>query len=265
MSVLRAIGRLAGLVALAATILPLQALVAGPLLHDYDTLPALAGKGAMKLAGIRLAFNGVAPEKNGPMMYMANHQSYLDPLLLHSFLHDAMVANDGVAKLPLLGRIIRGVGTIFVVRFAKGKFIPDAHEQVVKALNKGRNVAVFPEGTTSSGEHILPYKNGVLSVMFNNLAHARLEPHVRAQGFAINVTRVNGQSVKENPALRETFAWHGDQNALTHIWNLLKSKSMDIEITGLPVMDPDNYAGRKEFAQAAEQQMRQAVDPAPGA
>ena len=263
MSVLRAIGRLAGLIALAAVILPLQALVAGPLFHDRDTLPSLAGKGAMKLAGIRLAFNGVAPEKNGPMMYMANHQSYLDPMVLHSFLHAAMVSNDGVAKIPLLGRAVAAAGTIFVTRFAHGKYIPDAHEQLVKTLNAGRNVAVFPEGRTSDGSGVLPYKNGVLSVMFNNLAHDRLEPHVRAQAFAINVTHVNGQSVAENPSLRETFAWH-NQNVLSHIWNLLKTKSMDIEVTGLPVMDPADYPGRKEFAAAAEQQMRQAHVPSPG-
>src|SRR6185503_20074175 len=110
MSVLRAIGRLAGLIALAVTILPLQALVAGPLFHDRDTLPSLAGKGLLKLTGIKLAFNGVAPEKNGPMIYMANHQSYLDPMVLHSFLHAAMVANGGIAKTPVLGNIVGSAG-----------------------------------------------------------------------------------------------------------------------------------------------------------
>jgi lyso-ornithine lipid O-acyltransferase len=186
-------------------------------------------------------------------------------MVLHSFLHAAMVANDGVEKLPLLGRIVRSAGTIFVVRYAHGKFIPDAHEQLVNTLNEGRNVAVFPEGTTSNGSGVLPYKNGVLSVMFNNLAKDKLEPHVRAQGFAINVTRVNGQSVAEDPSLRETFAWYGSKNVLRHIWNLLKTKSMDIEIVGLPVLDPADYAGRKEFAAAAEQQVRQAHVPSPAA
>jgi lyso-ornithine lipid O-acyltransferase len=258
MSFLRAIGRLAGLCALAATILPLQALVAGPLFRDYDTLPALAGKGIMKLTGISLVFNGVAPEKSGSMIYMANHQSYLDPLLLNSFLKCAQVSKAEHAKVPVLGRILGSVGTIFVQRNAGGKFIPQVHDQLVKTLNGGRNVAVFPEGTTTDGSHILPFKNGVLSVMFNNLSGAKLEPHVRAQGFAINVTHVNGQDVATNPSLRDKFAWYGSMNALSHVWTLLKTKTMRVEVTGLPVMDPDDYPGRKEFARAAEQLIRQA-------
>jgi 1-acyl-sn-glycerol-3-phosphate acyltransferase len=264
MSFLRAIGRLAGLCVLAVTILPFQVLVAGPLLRDYDTVPALAGKRLMDLVGINLVFTGVAPEKRSPMIYMANHQSYLDPWLLYSFLKGACVSKAEHAEVKLMGGILGSVGTIFVRRNAGGKFIPQAHDQLVKTLNAGRNVIVFPEGTTSDGSKILPFRNGVLSVMFNNLSGTELKPHVRAQGFAIAVTHVNGQAVSENPSLRDKFAWYGDTNGLSHLWCLLKTKNMRVEVTGLPVMDPDHYAGRKEFARAAEELIRQAACAVPG-
>lgn len=260
MSVLRALGRMAGVAALCAALLPAQILIAGPLFKDRDTLPNLLYRGMTKVLGINIEYSGGAIEKNRPMIYYANHQSYLDPIVTGNFLKGAIVAMEEISHWPVIGGIGRALGLIYVKRDKHGEFMPNDHAREAKALNSGRNIVVFPEAGTTDGSNVKKFKNGILTIMFNNTSNVPMNRDVRVQPFAINVKRVNGEAVNGNQSLRDKFAWYGEERStLAHLWNLLNTKSIDLEVKILPVMDPHDYPDRQSFAAAAETTLRNAV------
>ncbi len=247
---------------LAAAIIPAQMLIAGPIFRDRDTLPQLFAKGLRKIMGIKIEFNGAAIEKSGPMIYNGNHVSYLDPLIMGSFVKGAYVSKHEVSEWPVAGSIGRAVGMIFVIRNQNGKYIPEAQAQTIEALNKDRNVLVYPEATTSDGTDVLPFKMGVISVPFNNVSGVRLEKeNVRMQSFAMRVTHIDGKELKSHDYAEDKYSWHGDNCVPMgeHFRELLKVRSVRIEVTALPVMDPKDYDDRRSFAAAARERIRKAL------
>jgi 1-acyl-sn-glycerol-3-phosphate acyltransferase len=271
MGILRALPRLAGILAMAALLLPVHLLIAEPLFQNKKTIPRLFCKGATRLAGITAVYNGVAPEQKRRVMNIFNHISDLDPVIINCFLDSAFVGKDTVSEWFLIGRLARSVGTIFVKRYAGGKYLPEVHGKIAATLNQGRNVSIFPEGRTTNGKNVNPFKNGGLSLSFNNLSDVKLNQPIVSQLYALKVTHVNGQPVgPQDQNLRDIYACYGDYpnsasntqemiDTARHIWRLLKNKSVRIEMTGLPVMDPKDYSDYRAFAAAAENTIRNVV------
>jgi 1-acyl-sn-glycerol-3-phosphate acyltransferase len=98
----------------------------------------------------------------GAKMLVANHVSWLDVMVLHALCPQArFVAKAEVQHWPLIGRLVAGAQTFFVERER-----PHRAREVVAAmtaeLRTGGTVVVFPEGTTSSGHSVLPFRSGLL-------------------------------------------------------------------------------------------------------
>ena len=100
------------------------------------------------ICGLRLSVHGVA-STDAPVLYAANHVSYLDIVLLGAQLNASFVSKAEVRKWPAIGWFARQVGTTFIHR-RKG----DSHAQVKHLgarLAAGDNLVLFPEGTPSDG------------------------------------------------------------------------------------------------------------------
>ena len=121
-------------------------------------LPQLSGRrrlfrGAARLM-LRLA--GIAPHIEGldvlpttrPLVIAANHASYLDGLVLTAVLpfDFAFVAKRELAGGPIAGTFLKGLGTVFVERFNPAGGVETAHD-IMRTLEAGESLAVFPEGT----------------------------------------------------------------------------------------------------------------------
>ena len=103
---------------------------------------------------------------------VANHVSWLDIPALHASAPQArFVSKSAIAHWPLLGRLARAGGTLFIERERKRDALRVVHE-VADALRGADAVAVFPEGTTGAGHDVLPFHANLLQAAIAT-AHGR--------------------------------------------------------------------------------------------
>jgi 1-acyl-sn-glycerol-3-phosphate acyltransferase len=117
-------------------------------------------RGLLRAAGVSLHVRG--RPRPGAVLLVANHVSWLDIAAIHAVApHARFVSKADVQRWPLLGRLIRGAGTLFIERERKRDALRVVHH-VAEALAAGQTVAVFPEGTTGPGPATLPFHANLL-------------------------------------------------------------------------------------------------------
>lgn len=116
-----------------------------------------AARRVLELHGVAVEASGPIPA--GPALLAANHLSWLDPLVIASAVACTPVSKLDVARWPVIGSIARDLGVVFVSRGdpASGARALGAMTQ---ALEHGVNVLNFPEGTTTAGDRVLPFRSG---------------------------------------------------------------------------------------------------------
>jgi 1-acyl-sn-glycerol-3-phosphate acyltransferase len=112
----------------------------------------------VRLLGVHVERSGRLP--NGRCVVVANHRSYVDIPLLMSQIPSIFLAKSEIARWPLFGAAARLCGTVFVERDDRGSR-KRALERLGALLDGGERIAVFPEGTTSTGPGCLPFRPGV--------------------------------------------------------------------------------------------------------
>lgn len=111
--------------------------------------------------GIEVHLRGDLPR--GPAILVANHISYLDPLAIMSVVPSLGIAKHEVASWPVLGELARGLDLLLVDRAD-----PHSGARVLlrarTLLDRGASILVFPEGTTTFGGDVLPFKRGMFGL-----------------------------------------------------------------------------------------------------
>jgi 1-acyl-sn-glycerol-3-phosphate acyltransferase len=114
----------------------------------------------LRTLGVELRLHGLPHA--GAVLIVANHVSWLDILALHATApRTRFVSKTAIAHWPLLGSLARAGGTLFIERERKRDALRVVHE-VADALRGDDAVAVFPEGTTGPGDHVLPFHANLL-------------------------------------------------------------------------------------------------------
>ena len=113
---------------------------------------------ACRVLGVRVRTYGSMPSSG---VLVSNHLSYLDIVVLSSIRPCVFVAKRDVAKWPLFGWLAHAAGTIFVDRERRFSS-PKAVDAIGDAIAKGSVVVIFPEGTSSDGSTVLPFKSALL-------------------------------------------------------------------------------------------------------
>lgn len=111
--------------------------------------------------GVVTHLRGSFPEQ--PCVIVANHLSYLDPLVLVGLHPACPVAKAEVSGWPFIGQTMRDFGVSFVERgnpYSGAKVL----RRGLRALRAGVSVLNFPEGTTSTGESLLPFHRGIFGL-----------------------------------------------------------------------------------------------------
>ena len=97
-----------------------------------------------------------------PTVYVANHVSYLDVLVLGALLDGTFIAKSEIASWPLFGLLCRLTGTLFVRRHWRSALIQ--RNALAGRMRQGESFILFGEGTSSNGLGVLPIKTSLLSV-----------------------------------------------------------------------------------------------------
>jgi 1-acyl-sn-glycerol-3-phosphate acyltransferase len=115
----------------------------------------------IRVLGVRVTVSGTPPAS--PFFLVSNHLGYLDVVVLGSQVPCVFVARGDLAEWPVAGRLCRSAGTVFIDRENK-RDIPRAIGRIADALADGAGVIVFPEGTSSAGAGVLPFRPSLLDV-----------------------------------------------------------------------------------------------------
>jgi 1-acyl-sn-glycerol-3-phosphate acyltransferase len=152
-----------------------------------------------------------------PFFLVANHLSYVDVIVLASQVDCRFIAKQDISTWPLIGLLCRSVGTIFIDRNNR-RDIARVNAQVEQALAEGRGVVLFPEGTSSQGTTVLPFKPGLLELA------------ARA-GLAVSYATLSyGVPDRETPA-HLSVCWWGDMTFIIHLSGLLRLSEIDATLT----------------------------------
>ena len=195
--------------------------------------------GMLTLLGIRLELHG-EPCAGGPMLLVANHISWLDILVMHAARYCRFVSKADVMRWPLIGTLATGSGTIYIERASRRDALRVVHD-VAESLKRGEVVAVFPEGTTSDGNHVLPFHA--------NLIQAAVSANAPAQPVALSFIDTRTRAVSFTPC------YVGDDSLMNSVWRTLGGPPVTAVVRyGVPQMP----LGRDRRAWAAD--LRSAVD-----
>lgn len=201
--------------------------------------------------GVRVVIHGAAARKH-PMMIVANHASWLDILVLASVANVTYVAKAEVRDWPVFGLLARLQRSVFVVREDRHKTHHQANE-MAERLNAGEIVVLFPEGTTSDGNRLLPFKT---SLFASATAAASESPtgSVVVLPVAVAYTKVHGMPMGFYH--RPIAAWPGDVELLPHLLGVLKEGALDAEVAfGTPIA-VTSTSNRKVLSAATEGEIR---------
>ncbi len=242
----RAALKLLGLFAWSAMLVPPQLLVLWRVLGSIDpyTITKLWHRGVCALIGVRVQIKGT-PLCASRMVYVSNHVSHFDIPVLGSVLKGSFVAKEDMARWPITGFMARLQQTVFISRDPRaGKAVTDS---IAAQLRNGRSLILFPEGTTSDGSGVLPFKSSIFGILFAGDAEISA---IAVQPVIIRVLAVDGRAVSSQSD-RDGYAFYGDMHAGAHAWGFLRSKGAEIEVRFVDAITADAALDRKALAQRA--------------
>lgn len=201
-----------------------------------------------RITGLRINVKGRPKRANGTL-YVANHVSYLDIIVLGHLLDTRFVAKNDVAKWPLFGWLATLANTLFVTRDPRHSAKDST--SIAAALADGDQLLMFPEGTSSDGRKVLPFKSALLSAV--GPAHVNTQTLVQPVAIAY-ISYADGRAL--TGSLRDLYAWYGDMTLFDHLMTVFGLKGAMVEVTFLPPIKPTAYPSRKHLAHACETAVR---------
>ena len=116
-------------------------------------------KSFVRISHMKIEVIGTPPTP--PFFLVTNHLSYTDIGAIRAVAKGIFVAKSDIEGWFLAGRIVRDMGAIFIDRTNR-RDIPRAGELIIERLDAGEGVIVFPEGTSTKGEEVLPFNSSFL-------------------------------------------------------------------------------------------------------
>lgn len=238
-SPLNAILRLTGFLVWTVVVVPIYAVLLGlGRVALCRTVACFYWRIAVRLLGIEVIVRGTAcPQR--PALFVANHASYLDIVVLGSLLPAAFVAKKEVGQWPGIGVLAKLGRTVFVDRRPRRSL--DQRDEMIARLAAAReSLVLFPEGTSNDGNRVLPFKSALLSVAELRLPDGQPLP---VQPVSIAYTRLDGLPMGR--AWRPFYAWYGDMELAPHLWVVLGLGRVTVEVEFHPTVDLDRFGSRR--------------------
>jgi 1-acyl-sn-glycerol-3-phosphate acyltransferase len=192
-----------------------------------------------RAAGMKVRVVGVPLERD--VLFLANHLSWLDILVLAGASGTAFVSKAEVAGTPVVGWLANLNNTVFVAR-AERSAVRGQADSLRTALASRQPVALFPEGTTEGGPDILPFRASLLAALFPPLPGVKVQPVALDYGTAAH-----------------DLAWIGEESGLANVRKVLARRgSTPVTVQFLEPVDPAS-GDRKALASAARAEIVEAL------
>ena len=201
-------------------------------------------RNAFRIMGIRFHSSGALMTQRGAIV--ANHSSWLDIFALNARERIYFVSKAEVAGWPGIGWLARATGTVFIRRDRK-----EARQQAQifkDRLEVGHKLLFFPEGTSTDGLRVLPFKSTLFAALFSN----DYQDQMFVQPVAVVYRAPDGVS-------RRFYGWWGDMDFGSHLIKTLgAARQGGVEVLYLPPVRVLDFPDRKALSQHLESCVRDA-------
>jgi 1-acyl-sn-glycerol-3-phosphate acyltransferase len=209
-------------------------------LISFSRIASFYGKISLMLFGVKINLKNLDRYKGTKENYMivSNHLSYLDIFVIYSVIPSVFVANSELEEEFPLGAVTKYGGGVFVERRNRSRLLDDL-SNISSVLDMGLNIVLFPEGTTSNGKGVAPFKAPFLKSAINTGANVL--------PLCINYKKINGESVdKENKNL---ILYYESITFFEHFFRLLTIKNIEVDLEALEEIEVNPKMTRKELSQ----------------
>lgn len=202
--------------------------------------PMLFLRYAARISGARVKTEGTHLKRD--VFYVANHVSWIDILSLAGACGTAFVAKAELEQSPLVGWLASLNRTVFVKREHR-MGVAEQINALKEALSDNWSVTVFPEGTTTDGRSLLPFKTSMLSVLEPPPPGVLVQPVLLDYG-----------------EIAEWIGWIGEEGGLNNSKRVLARKgTFELRIKFLEPFSPEDFRGRKAISQEARRRIEDAL------
>ena len=195
----------------------------------------------LRLFGLKLKVIG--KQSYNSTIFVSNHISWTDILVIQSVLDIIFVAKSDVKKMPGLGFLAGIANTVFIDRnpqkISKDSLI------LKKKIEKGELICFFPEGTSTDGLRVLKFKSGFFQLLFDGIYNQN-KYIKKVQPLSIYYKVYNKKLSKD------FYGWWGSMSIISHITKILCLSSGSVELKFHDSLNSEEFNDRKEIALAAE-------------
>lgn len=210
------------------------------LLHISSPWPRIFLGWAARLAGARVSRVGTPLKRD--VFYVSNHLSWIDILGIAGQSGTAFVAKQEIREAPIVGWLSTLNRTVFVKRENR-LGVAEQINELRDALADNWSVTVFPEGTTTDGQSLLPFKTPMLRVLEPPPPGVLVQPVLLDYG-----------------AVAEEIGWIGTETGVNNAKRLLSRKgSFSLKVHFLEPFHPRDYPGRKTIAAESRRRIEAAL------
>lgn len=199
-------------------------------------------RAAFPIIGIRYRVRGCPMRQRGALV--SNHVSWLDIFALNACQNVCFVAKAEVGRWPLIGWLARATGTVFIARDPKAA--KDQQVLFEARLRAGHRLMFFPEGTSTDGFRVLPFKSTLFAAFYSH----GLDQRMLIQPVSVIYHAPEGRSAR-------FYGWWGDMSFAPHLLKVLAQfRQGSVEVVFHPPVAVDAFPSRKGLARHCEDEVR---------
>jgi lyso-ornithine lipid O-acyltransferase len=198
------------------------------------------------IMGLALTRQGRPMRGRGALV--ANHSSWLDIFALNALQRIYFVSKSEVAGWPGIGWLARATGTVFINRHARDARL---QKEVFEArLRAGHQLCFFPEGTSTDGLRVLPFKPTLFAAFFTH----GLDTFIAIQPVSLIYRAPPGRDAR-------FYGWWGEMGFGTHMLRVLaQTRQGQVTVVFHPAIPVSETAERKALARRCEDAVRAGLD-----
>jgi 1-acyl-sn-glycerol-3-phosphate acyltransferase len=195
----------------------------------------------LRILGLEVAARGEPPA--APFFLVTNHLGYLDIAVIASVVPCTFVSKAEVARWPLFGTLASLSGTLYVDR---GSLRDPArvNARIRSHFAAGGSLALFPEGTSTDGSAVAPFRSPLLE-------------YPASDGMEVRCAAIRYFAPEGCPPASESMCWWGDMTLAPHLFKLFRMKGMRAEISFSPAKV--RAGNRKDLAVSLRDEVRQSL------
>lgn len=190
----------------------------------------------LRALGVRLVVDRAPPAANLQGLMVSNHSSWIDIFATNAVQAVRFISKSEIRDWSVLGRLVTMAGTLYVERGNRSK-INETNQSIRDAVAAGDLVGFYPEGTTTDGTYLLPFKT--------NLFQPAVDYQMTVYPVAVSY-RQRGQKTR-------IASYEGDTSFGESFLSLTRATGLEVHVAFGDPIDGTTFAHRAALASAAQE------------